>query len=132
MAPKLSGGIDHVHVYTSDRRAAEAWYESVLGFERAVGYEAWADDPAGPLVIQDPDAGIHLALFEADKATTDTIAFGASGAEFMAWKEHLEGCSIELQMSDHQMSCSMYFSDPDGNVHEITTNDPEYVRARLP
>ncbi|WP_176491141.1 MULTISPECIES: VOC family protein [Microbulbifer] len=31
MPPKLSG-IDHVHIYVSDRPAAHHWYQEVLGF----------------------------------------------------------------------------------------------------
>ena len=131
MAPKLSGGIDHVHVYVSSRAEAEEWYASVLGFLRDKKYEAWADDPHGPLTIQNPEGTIHLALFQTGKPTDDKVAFGASGEEFLAWRAHFESMSVEVRLTDHDMSYSLYFSDPDGNVHEITTYDPDYVRQRL-
>lgn len=131
MAPKLSGGIDHVHVYVKSRQEAEQWYERILGFSRDEAYIAWADDPNGPLTIKNPEGTIHLALFETDKPTADTIAFGASGEEFMSWKAHLESLVIELRLTDHDMSYSLYFNDPDGNLHEITTYDPQHVRDSL-
>jgi hypothetical protein len=48
MAPKLTG-IDHIHVFVSDRVAAEHWYRRVLGRVRAhaldvVGHRWWAID----------------------------------------------------------------------------------------
>ena len=34
-------------------------------------------------------------------------------------------------MTDHKLAISLYFNDPDRNMHEITTYDHDYVRARL-
>ena len=62
---------------------------------------------------------------------TSASAFGATAAEFLAWKAHLETQAIELRVTDHVQAFSLYFRDPDGNVHEITTYEPEYVRQRL-
>ena len=131
MAPKLSGGIDHVHVYVGDRSAAARWYERVLGFRPASALLAWAEDPRGPLTLEDPAGKVHLALFETGKGVTDTIAFGASGDEFLEWKSHLESLAIELRVADHTQAFSLYFRDPDGNVHEITTYDAAHVRRSL-
>jgi catechol 2,3-dioxygenase-like lactoylglutathione lyase family enzyme len=39
MAPKLTG-IDHIHVFVSDRVAAEDWYRRVLGLARAPALES--------------------------------------------------------------------------------------------
>ncbi|MFT5051206.1 MAG: catechol 2,3-dioxygenase [Chlamydiales bacterium] len=130
-APKLSGGLDDVHVHVRDRNAAADWYAATLGFERVARYAFWAKDARGPLTIADPPGSIHLALFETDKPTTDTIAFGASGPEFMAWRAHLDARSIATRLADHDLSYSMYFSDPDGNMHEITTYEPDDVRDQL-
>lgn len=131
MAPKLSGGIDHVHVYVRDRGAAAGWFASVLGFEPVAEFAAWADDPDGPLTLKNPEDTIHVALFRSDKPAADTIAFGASGSEFVAWREHLQARSVPVRLTDHGMACSLYFGDPDGNVYEITTYDPDFVRRRL-
>ena len=129
MAPKLSG-IDHVHVYVGNWAEAEAWYEKVLGFKRVEALMGWAVEN-GPLTIEDPAGKIHLALFERKNSPTSTIAFGADGETFLQWKAHLEQHSLELRVADHQMAWSLYFHDPFGNMHEITTYDHDYVSKRL-
>ena len=129
MIPNLKG-IDHVHVYVKDREAAAAWYESVLGFRPVGKFMVWAVK-GGPLTLEDPGGSIHLALFESDKGPDTNIAFGASGEEFLAWKLHLEGHGLELRVTDHKLAWSLYFHDPDGNMHEITTYDHGYVTERL-
>lgn len=130
MAPKLSLGIDHVHVYVRSRSEAAAWYAEVLGMRRSAAYSAWAEDPDGPLTIQNEAGNVHLALFETAEGTTDVIAFGATGAEFLAWQTHLGRHGLELRIVDHELAFSLYFDDPDGNTHEITTYDVEQIRQR--
>jgi len=85
----------------------------------------------GPLTLENPEGTVHLALFESDRSPTSTIAFGASGEEFLAWKAHLESHAIDLRITDHQLAWSMYFSDPFGNCHEITTNDYDMVSKQI-
>ena len=127
MVPKL-GGIDHVHIYVDRWKDAEEWYRKILGFKRVEKFMFWAVD-GGPLTIQSPKGDIHLALFERENhADTSAIAFGASGEEFLAWKAHLEDHDLELRVTDHDLAYSLYFSDPWGNLHEITTYDHDYVR----
>ena len=60
MSPALDG-IDHIHVYVSDREQAAAWYERVLGFTIIDKLAFWANDPRGPLTIyfKDPDNNMH-------------------------------------------------------------------------
>ena len=127
--PAMSG-IDHVHVYVRNRAAAAAWYRQVLGFEPVQALEAWATE-TGPVTLADPADGVHLALFESDKPPTSTIAFGASGEQFLAWRTHLEKLGLDLRIADHDLAWSMYFHDPDGNYHEITTYDCAMVAAEL-
>ncbi len=130
MTPKLDG-IDHIHVYVPDWTAAEDWYRSVLGFRRVDALMVWAVD-SGPLTLENPEGNIHLALFEkASHPDTSAIAFGASGEEFLAWKAHLERHKLELRISDHDLAYSLYFSDPWGNLHEITTFERDYVAENL-
>ena len=83
MIPTLTG-IDHVHIYVKDRQAAEAWYAEVMGFDRVEALMSWAD--GGPLTLVDPTGRVHLALFESDEGPHSTIAFGATGDQFLAWK----------------------------------------------
>ena len=130
MAPKLNG-IDHVHIYVANWDEAEEWYQTVLGFKRVDALMAWAVKN-GPLTIENPEGNVHLALFEKDShPDTSAIAFGASGEEFLAWKKHLEGHGLELRITDHSLSYSLYFSDPWRNLHEITTNERDYVAEKL-
>ncbi|MGI9288131.1 MAG: VOC family protein [Pseudomonadales bacterium] len=130
MTPKLNG-IDHVHVYVNNNSEAERWYQTVLGFKRVDELMVWAVDN-GPLTLANPQGNVHLALFERDEhPNTSAIAFGASGEEFLAWRTHLESHGLELRLSDHQLAWSLYFSDPYGNLHEITTYEHDYVAKQL-
>ena len=124
--------IDHVHVYVADRVASEAWYERVLGFTRAKEYEAWAAD-GGPLTVQNSEGTVHIALFErAPMKTRSTIALGVSAVEYMEWKCHLvQELGQPPTAEDHELSLSLYFTDPDGNPYEITSYEHEAVRRAL-
>ena len=130
MTPKLNG-IDHVHIYVANWGEAEEWYQTVLGFKRIDALMAWAVKN-GPLTLENSEGNIHLALFERDShPDTSAIAFGASGQEFLVWKAHLESHGLELRVSDHKLAYSLYFSDPWGNLHEITTYERDYVAEKL-
>ncbi len=121
-------GIDHVHVYVANWGEAEKWYESVLGFRRVEKFMVWAVKN-GPLTLENPEGNVHLALFEReDHADTSAIAFGATGEEFLSWKSHPEDKGLKLRITDHTLAYSLYFSDPWGNLHEITTYEHDYVR----
>ena len=63
---------------------------------------AWAV-PNGPLTIENPEGTIHLALFEteSDSKSISAVAFGASGEEFLVWKDKLENHGLELRITDH-------------------------------
>lgn len=131
MAPEILA-FDHIHIYVSNRDAAEAWYREVLGFTRTRELEVWAID-GGPLTLQNPRGTVHLALFEGPaQPCRSTIALSISGQDFPAWKSHLEkstGCSPEIE--DHGLSISLYFSDPDGNPFELTTYECEDAREGI-
>ena len=130
MTPKLNG-IDHVHVYVANWGEAEKWYESVLDFKRVEKFMVWAVKN-GPLTLENPQGNIHLALFEReDHPDTSAIAFGATGEEFLTWNTPLEEQGLELRVTDHELAYSLYFSDPWGNLHEITTYEHEYVRENF-
>ncbi len=122
-------GIDHVHVFVSDRAAAEVWYGRVLGLRRVPGLEGWAVD-GGPLTLSDPGGRVHVALFEAPtQASRSTIALQADGRAFAAWRRHLErALGAPPRLVDHELSWSLYFSDPDGNPFEITTYERDSAK----
>lgn len=130
MAPKLSG-IDHVHIYVTDRDEATAWYQSILGFRVVEKLQEWAVDN-GPVTLETEDGAIHVALFQRENSPPGSaVAFGASADEFMAWKEHLQRSGVDLRISDHRLAFSMYFEDPYGNLHEITTYEHGRVERGL-
>jgi len=130
MLPKLNG-VDHLHVNVGSWSEAEQWYRSVLNFKRIDAFMSWAVQN-GPLTVENPEGTIHLALFESDKPeSTNVIAFGATGEQFLKWKAHLENQGLKLRVTDHTMAYSLYFGDPWGNSHEITTYERDYVAAKL-
>ncbi len=122
-------GIDHIHVYVSDRDAAAAWFDDVLGLKVEEAFKVWAVE-GGPLTIGDESGAIHIALFEREKFTpSSAIAFRADASNFLRWKEHLEGKGILERCVDHDLAWSLYFSDPYGNSYEITSYDHEAISA---
>jgi catechol-2,3-dioxygenase len=123
--------VDHIHVYVADRAAAEAWYASVLGFSRIPELEFWAGD--GPLTVTDASGTVHLALFErAPQKCRSVLALAASATELLAWRAHLAGALKQpIEVVDHQVSWSIYFTDPDGNPYEITTYEYRELAAAL-
>lgn len=121
MTPSLDR-IDHIHVFVTDREVSEQWYREVLGLSRMPELESSAID-GGPLTVANEVGTIHLALFERKpQPSRSTIAFGVTAPEFVAWRKHLEAALDERpKVKDHELSWSLYFSDPDGNPYEITT-----------
>jgi catechol-2,3-dioxygenase len=124
--------LDHVHVHVSDRAAAEGWYRDVLGLARVPELEGWAAD-GGPLTLTDADGTLHLALFERPPgANHATLALAVDAAGFVAWKRHLErALGRTLEVVDHGLSWSLYFSDPDGNPFELTCYEHAALAALL-
>lgn len=126
MQPKLRG-VDHIHLYVTNKEQALAWYQKYLGFEVVEPLRFW-DGKNGPLVIEDKSKSVHLALFERQEFEPLTsVAFGSSGEDFIKWKKYFESQGIKLRVADHTVSWSLYFNDPFGHNHEITTNDYQLV-----
>ena len=68
--------IDHVELFVPDRDEAAKWYEEVLGLTVLPGYEDWAKDPHGPLMISSDDGStkldghqLEITTYEYDVAT---------------------------------------------------------------
>jgi catechol-2,3-dioxygenase len=131
MAPALER-FDHIHVYTADRAAAEKWYARVMGFTRVADLAFWAAD-GGPLTLGNSSGTVHLALFERPaQQCRSTIALAATAAQFLEWRAHLgDALGCPLDPVDHDVSWSLYFSDPDGNPFEITSYEYDALSARF-
>ncbi len=130
MTPDLSG-IDHVHVFVRDRKLAERWYAEVLGLTRSPALEFWSTD-GGPLTVQDSANTVHIALFEREPLPNlATIALRTSATGLRTWLKHLQAAGLTVELEDHQVSFSIYFSDPDNNPFEITTYEyAEFAAAQ--
>lgn len=125
MTPSFDA-IDHLHVHVTDRPAAEAWYERVLGLRRLPAFEHWAQG-GGPLTLSDAAGQLHLALFERPpQGGMPTIALRVSAAGLLDWRAHLRReLGQAPALVEHGESRSIYFADPDGNGLEITSYEHE-------
>lgn len=139
-------GIDHVELFVSDWGEAVVWYDRVLGLEPDGRYEQWWETRTGPLVLSTGDGSTKLALFERETATRGEsvsphrIAFQTSGDGFLSFLDRLEDANLGDRddepvtaddVVDHGLSYSVYFTDPDGNPLELTTNEYETVAAEI-
>ncbi|HEY8118516.1 MAG TPA: VOC family protein [Methylophilaceae bacterium] len=131
MTPTLEG-LDHIHIYVVNRLESEEWYARVLGLRRSSEFESWVSD-RGPLTIGNSSGTVHLALFErpAEKCHS-VIAFRAIATEFIAWQSHLSAAlGHSVDVVNHDLSWSLYFTDPDGNPFEITSYDYKQIASAL-
>jgi len=139
--------IDHVELFVPDRYEAAAWYERTLGLRIVHEYESWADDPGGPLMIATSSGGSKLALFEgtpqAGRAPDGfhRVAFSVTGPGFLRFLDGIAELSLTdhenrpvttTSVVDHNLSFSIYFSDPFGHRLELTSYDHKAIRAALP
>jgi catechol 2,3-dioxygenase-like lactoylglutathione lyase family enzyme len=138
--------IDHVELFVPDRYEAAAWYKRTLGLDIVPGYQQWATDPRGPLMISSDDGSTKLALFEGQPQESSPtsgwhlVAFRVNAYGFMDFMKHLaDHPLIDHQrravtfdsIVDHDQAYSVYFSDPYGHRLELTTYDYEATRAAL-
>ncbi|MFY8273271.1 VOC family protein [Pseudoalteromonas sp. SSDWG2] len=127
----LLRGVDHCHIQVDDVEAALVFYRDVLGFDIVSELEFWYhEQEGGPLMLQDKGKTICLALFKGNKRSNG-IAFGCDASQFVRWREHLAQQGVDVHLADHQVSYSMYFRDPCGNMHEITCFDYHGLAQRL-
>lgn len=122
-------GLDHVALTVTDLDKSIAWYRDVLDLERRHA-DVWGDVPtfmcAGstglalfpleiPFPVPKPDAAETLVVRH--------IAFRADKKNFEAAQKRLKELGVDFAFQDHEISHSIYFSDPDGHRLEITTYD---------
>jgi len=121
-------GIDHIAMGVRDIERSAKWYIDVLGFER-LHQGMWNSVPT---FIGKGNTGI--ALFPASHEPKPSsrreirmlhLAFRANRENFLAAQRELEKRGIKFESQDHEIAHSIYFSDPDGHVLEITTYELE-------
>ena len=128
MARYGNEGLDHVAIGVADVERSRRFYAEVLGLERA--HEAW-DVP----VVMAAD-GTGVAIFSRDlhpSAAPDDAEPPAIRILHIAFRVDREGSSARASsspsegsrssFSDHGISHSIYFDDPDGHQLELTTYD---------
>ena len=138
--------IDHVELFVPDRHEAAAWYRHVLGLDVVPGYEEWASDPRGPLMISSDGGSTKLALFEGHpqgaRVTSGfhLVAFRVDADGFVRFlqrlaelhlKDHRGEVVTAESVVDHDQAYSIYFSDPYGHRLELTTYDHDATRTRI-
>jgi len=129
-----------------DRQEAADWYCRVLGLHVVPGFEQWAVNPGGPLMIATAAGGTKLALFEGQAQEAGStagfhrVAFRVDAAGFLAFvrglgDRHLldhRGRPVSADaVVDHDRAYSIYFCDPYGHRLEVTTYDHDAVRNGL-
>jgi catechol 2,3-dioxygenase len=123
--------LDHVSLNVSDRERSIAWYRDVLGLEQRG--EPRRDD--WPVFMG--EFGACVALFQAQVESPERqpestglrhVAFMVDREELALARTRLREHGVEFRFEDHGNAHSMYFPDPDGNVIELTTYDPESER----
>jgi len=123
-------GIDHVALSVRDVGRSAQWYFEVLGFEQK--YRGMWDGV--PTFIGKGTTAIALFPVRDQKFEPAArrsgiemlhLAFRADRKNFVTAQGELERRGIEFHFSDHEISHSIYFRDPDGHELEITTYEIE-------
>ena len=121
-------GIDHVAMSVPDVERSAQWYIDVLGFERRY-QEMW---DGTPVFIGKGTTSIALFPVTSKDGSASSahsgvrmlhLALRANRKSFLAAQEELKQRGIQFEFQDHEISHSIYFSDPDGHKLEITTYD---------
>ncbi|NVJ50916.1 MAG: VOC family protein [Gammaproteobacteria bacterium] len=130
MQPSIQG-IDHLHVYVNDKTLAVKWFQDTLGFRPLSKFQSW-NTQSGPLMIGDQQNRALLALFESShEQPSRVIAFGCSAENFIQWRAKLTALDSLDRLADHEISFSLYFTDPFGNQYEITCHDHQTLSGLL-
>lgn len=117
--------LDHVAIRVSDMEASAQWYEKVLGLKR-YQLAAWG---GCPILLLARKTGI--ALFPADHRDTkppkeskttgiDHFAFNVTRENLANAKGRYEQLGLDYTIQDHHYFDSIYTTDPDGHIVELT------------
>jgi catechol 2,3-dioxygenase-like lactoylglutathione lyase family enzyme len=132
----------HHHAYVSkDHERTRAFYEDVIGLPLV---ETWCETDAASdfcHTFYELADGSCLAFFQfadPDVQATNTppktsvydhVALAASAEVQAAIAGRAEAAGLPAMILDHGYCTSLYLSDPDGLLIEITVDDPEAVQG---
>jgi len=117
--------IDHVALRCASLEATKNWYVGTLGFEHV--FPGHGDGV--PIILR--LGSTFLTLFPQKENAPPSpngqawhLALrAATYADFRGAQAELQAEGVSFQFRDHEISHSIYFSDPDGFLLEITTYD---------
>jgi catechol 2,3-dioxygenase-like lactoylglutathione lyase family enzyme len=115
--------IDHLALRCASPEATKQWYMNTLGFEHVFPGQ-WG---GSPIMIR--LGSTSLTLFpqkENEPPAKNGQAWhlglrAATYADFQSAQAELQARGIAFQFRDHEIAHSIYFTDPDGYLLEITT-----------
>ncbi|MGI9541685.1 MAG: VOC family protein [Cyclobacteriaceae bacterium] len=117
-------GLDHIALRVPDPEATAQWYEKALGLRRYQHKKIW-----GPYPIMMLAGKSGLALFPATTDQPDSkhkgpgmfhFAFNVDLVELSKVQHQLEQFGLKVTFEDHHYFHSIYFSDPNGLIVELT------------
>ncbi len=115
--------IDHIALVVRDLQTSKKWYREMFGFE------SLESSQTNPYVGND---NVKLALLQIGEGSTFTrpvsqgarachFAFGTDRSTFESYRTRLDDLNMRYEELNHSDSQSIYFSDPDGYLIEVTT-----------
>jgi len=121
-------GIDHVALSVRDVERSAQWYIDILGFERRhegmwEGVPTFIGKGTTAIALFPPRDQVSASV--GSNIQMLHLAFRADRKNFLAAQRELRRRAIKFHFSDHEISHSIYFHDPDGHQLEITTYESE-------
>ena len=118
-------GLDHVCICVQNVETSLEWYRNVLNFEHKYADEkSFGKDPA---FLQNGNAKIALLPLHSSQTPVKNhngahFAFNVDREEFDRMRVELpKRLDTQVEEQDYDLQLSLFFSDPDDNILEITT-----------